>query len=47
MCLADGEKTRQQLPVIGGIEVWLALWLPGKPREGHAPHCRLIADKLS
>ena len=27
-----------KLPVIRGIDVWLAHWFPGKPAEGPAPH---------
>ena len=36
---------RGRLPVIGGIDVWSAHWLPGKPAEEHAPHCP--TDKLT
>ena len=33
------------LPIIGGIDIRLAHWLPGKPAEEHASHCPF--DKLS
>ena len=33
------------LPVIGGIDFRLALWLPGKPAEGHVP--QRLFDKLA
>ena len=45
LCVADGQDmaaifvpgVRARLPVIGGIEVRLAHWLPGKLAEGHTP----------
>ena len=29
---------RRRLPVIGGIDIRLAHWLPGELAEGHASH---------
>ena len=31
-------RGRGRLLVVGGIDVRLAYWLPGKPAKGHVPH---------
>ena len=38
-------ERKGRLPLIGGIDVGLAYWLPGKQAEGPAPHSPF--DKLS
>lgn len=32
------QRRGERLPVIGGIGIWLAPWLPGKLAEGPTPH---------
>ena len=34
LCFLEERET-----VTGGVDIWLAHWLPGKPTEQQAPHC--------
>lgn len=45
MAAVFAPRDRKRLPVIQGIDIRLAPWLPGKLAEGHTPHYPL--DKLS